>query len=164
MLKALFVLMAAPLLAQPGPNVYSLEKEQALGQRVAADVRSRAKPFGDAAVGSYVERIGSGLAAGLGFNYQFEVIAAAQTTEPFGVPGGHVFVPAQALLAAADEAEFAGMLAHAIGHVELRHGTRAATRGAVLAEHGVTARALGEQALLLARRGLAAAGGRGPRG
>ena len=40
----------------------------------------------------------------------------------------------------------------------------AATRGAVLAEHGVTARALGEQALLLARRGLAAAGGRGPRG
>jgi predicted Zn-dependent protease len=45
-----------------------------------------------------------------------------QIHEPAALPGGYVFVPAALFLAAQDEAEFAGMLAHAMQHVSRRHG------------------------------------------
>ena len=51
------------------------------------------------------------------------------TEEAVAVPGGYIFIPATLLLAAQDEAEFAGMLAHSMAHVVARHGTRQATRG-----------------------------------
>lgn len=41
----------------------------------------------------------------------------------------HVFVPAGIFISARDEGEFAGTLAHAIGHAALRHETRTANRG-----------------------------------
>src|SRR5262249_7330236 len=52
--------------------------------------------------------------------------------EPVALPGGYVFVPAALFLAAQDEAEFAGMLAHTMEHVAERHGTRQATRGQLI--------------------------------
>jgi predicted Zn-dependent protease len=44
------------------------------------------------------------------------------------LPGGYIFVPESLLLAARDEAEFAGMLAHAMAHATERHATRLMTR------------------------------------
>ena len=54
------------------------------------------------------------------------------THEPLALPGGYIFVPASLLLAARSESELAGMLAHAMGHVAARHGTRQATRARIL--------------------------------
>jgi predicted Zn-dependent protease len=47
------------------------------------------------------------------------------------LPGGYVFVPVNLLLATRSEGELSGMLAHAIAHIEARHGTRQATRARV---------------------------------
>ena len=84
-----------------------------------------------------MERIGSKLAAVLpdsGITYTFTLVEdnlGRSTNEPLALPGGHIFIPASLFLASRNEAEFAGMLAHAIAHVAARHGTRLATRAQV---------------------------------
>jgi len=132
-MKLLIGLLALPLLAQQqrSVNFFSIEKERALGEALAKDVRQRSHPLGIAAVDAYVKRVGTDLVAHLAerqFPYTFEVIDDANTAEPIALPGGQVFVPARFLLAVEHEAEFATMLAHVIAHAALRHGTRSATR------------------------------------
>jgi beta-barrel assembly-enhancing protease len=51
--------------------------------------------------------------------------------EPAALPGGYVFVPGTLFVETRNEVEFAGMLAHAMSHIALRHATRQATRGQV---------------------------------
>jgi predicted Zn-dependent protease len=124
-------LSVAALFAQQGVNFFTVDRERALGQQLASEVRERSKPFAHPAVDAYVRRIGPELVARLQdriFEYQFDVVESGTWTEPFSLPGGYVFIPARAFLAAQDEDEFAYMLAHAIGHAALRHGTRTATR------------------------------------
>jgi beta-barrel assembly-enhancing protease len=100
----------------------TLEKERALGAGLARELRKEAKPLGDTEVSAFVERVGRKLSASLpDSEFHFEVVVSPGA-EPIGLPGGFVLVPASFLLAAEDEAEFVGMLAHAMGHVSLRHG------------------------------------------
>src|SRR5262245_17734472 len=71
--------------------------------------------------------------------FTFSVIAEDPCTtvhEPAALPGGYVFVSAALFLAAQNEAEFAGMVAHAIVHIAERHGTQA-TRGQAVNYAGV---------------------------
>lgn len=139
---AISVLAGLPLLAQNQPtagngiNVYSLEKEAALGKQLAAEVRQRTTPIQNPAVQDYVDRLGQRLAAYTDTKvpFTFSVIAedpCFTVHEPAALPGGYVFVPTALFLAAQDEAEFAGMLAHAMAHIAARHGTRMATRSQI---------------------------------
>ncbi len=118
-----------------GVNFYSKEKEAALGAQLAREVRQKTTPIDSAAVGDYVERVGRNLAAQLakaGLTYTFTVVAddaGDPTNEPLSLPGGYIFVSASLILTAQNEAEFSGMLAHAMAHSAERHGTRQATRG-----------------------------------
>jgi predicted Zn-dependent protease len=117
-----------------GVNFYSREKEAALGAQLAQEVRQRTTPLDSAAVHDFVERVGWKLAAQLpdaGISYSFTAIADdvnGSTHEPLSLPGGYILVSASLILAAQNEAECAGMLAHAMAHVAERHGTRQATR------------------------------------
>lgn len=119
-----------------GANLYSREKESALGASLAQQIQQRATPLNNRAALAYVQRLGAKLAAQLPeprFNYTFAVTASDESNtlhEPLSFPGGYIFVPSSLLLAAQDESEFAGMLAHAMAHVAARHTTRLATRGA----------------------------------
>jgi beta-barrel assembly-enhancing protease len=123
--------------AGQGVNLYSLEKEAALGASLAAEIQGRSTPIKSVAVRDFVNRIGSRLSARLPaapFPYTFAVIAGDLSNpahEPIAVPGGYIFVPAELILAAKDEAELAGMLAHAMVHVSERHFTRQATRAEI---------------------------------
>lgn len=139
-MRFVILLLAVPLLAQQrGVNFYSTEKERALGDSLAADTRRTSKPFENAVAEEYVKRVGAQMVGQLAdprFEYTFEVIAGA-ATEPMALPGGHIFVPAQFFVSVQNEAEFATMLAHAVAHVSLRHGTRTATRSQISNESGV---------------------------
>jgi beta-barrel assembly-enhancing protease len=128
--------------APPGPaenavNYYSLEKEAALGRQLAADFRQRNSLIDSPTVQNHLDRIGQRIAAELRdakFPYTFRVIAGdpcRTVHEPAALPGGYVFVPGALFVEARNEAEFAGMLAHAMSHIALRHATRQATRGQV---------------------------------
>jgi predicted Zn-dependent protease len=131
-MKLLIIALAIPLLAQQkSVNFYSLEKERALGDTLAKDVRQQSKLLDNGEVQEYAKRVGAQMVGQLPepqFTYTFEVIVS-DATEPFALPGGHVFVPAQFFLTVKHEAEFATMMGHAVAHVALRHGTRSATRG-----------------------------------
>lgn len=131
--------------APPGPagkavNYYSLEKEAALGKQLAADFRQRNTPIDSPIVQNYLDRLGQRIAAELRdakFPYTFRVIAGdpcRTVHEPAALPGGYVFVPGALFVEARNEAEFAGMLAHAMSHIALRHATGQAPRGQ-LANH-----------------------------
>lgn len=131
MKKTLFILCSFPLFAQQTANFHTIEKERALGQMLASEMRKQAKPLDDLVADQYVKRIGAQLVANLPaeqlFTYQFEVLLTPDDGEPAALPGGFILIPARWLLAVEDESAFAGMLAHSIAHIALRHGTRQAT-------------------------------------
>ncbi|MBV8846922.1 MAG: M48 family metalloprotease [Bryobacterales bacterium] len=136
----LFAVAALNAQDQPvgkGVNLYSTEKEVALGTQLASDFRRTHASLDDAAARDYIEQMGARLVRALPqpppFTYHFELTTDSSGTflEPASLPGGYVFVPAGLILAAKDETELAGTLAHAIAHIATRHGTRQATRAAI---------------------------------
>jgi beta-barrel assembly-enhancing protease len=135
---------------QPGQGVdfYSRDKEVALGQRLALEFGQKTTPLGIAAASDYVRRVGANLAAQFpgGWTYRIETIREDQggaTHEPAAFPGGPIFVSVDLITAARNEAEFAGMLAHAMAHVVARHWTRLATKSELMARDPSGARWLG---------------------
>lgn len=99
----------------------TLEKERALGAGLAAEIRNQAGPLEIVGVSAYLEHVGTRLASFVpGGEFRFEVVDS-KGSEPVGLPGGFVLVPASFFLATEDESEFVGMLAHAMGHAHLRH-------------------------------------------
>ncbi|MBM3814777.1 MAG: hypothetical protein FJW20_24390 [Acidimicrobiia bacterium] len=143
-LLAIVAVAAVSLTAQTrsvgkGLHVFSLEKEAALGEVMARDLRRNATPLNSAATWGYIDSLGSKLAEHSpveGHPYQFDVIVnvdtvANPTHEPAALPGGHIFVSAGLIAAAENEAELAGMIAHAMAHTAARHGTRTATRAQI---------------------------------
>jgi predicted Zn-dependent protease len=140
---AILVMISGALLPGQEPlgsssdNVYSLEKEAALGKQLAGEIRHRSTPIDNPVILDYLERLGRRIAAQISnarFPFTFSVIVEDRcgTHEPAALPGGYLFVPAALFTAAEDEAEFAGMVAHAMQHVVQRHGTRQATRGVLV--------------------------------
>jgi predicted Zn-dependent protease len=131
----LFVAFASAQESGPrtGVNFYSIEKEIALGRRLAAEFQRDTTPLVSSATLAYIHGIGQRLAAQIGgppFTYTFALVADDPTVvhEVAAFPGGFLFVPASLILAVKDEDELAGMMAHAIAHVASRDGTRLATR------------------------------------
>jgi beta-barrel assembly-enhancing protease len=137
-MKFVLALIVLPLLAQQpsrGVNFYSIEKERVLGEHYAVEIRKQSKPFHHPAVEAYVKRLVAELTAHPNqtpFELSVEVVSDDERAEPVPLPGGFLFVPARALLGAGDEPEFIGLLAHAIAHIALRHGTRTATRSQIV--------------------------------
>ncbi len=118
-------------------SVLSAAKEAALGAELARRVRRESTPLGLIGVEYYVTNVGLRLAAQIPETqeaWKFSVIRDHQTgstSEPISLPGGWIFIPAELILAAHSEAEFAGMLAHSMAHVAERHGIRRQTTGEV---------------------------------
>src|ERR1700691_3955331 len=120
---------------QPGQgvNFYTKDKEIALGTQLALQFGQKTTPLGMADASDYVKRVGGNLAAQFpgGWTYRIETIRedpGGATHEPTVFPGGPIFVSVDLIEAARNEAEFAGMLAHAMAHVVARHWTRLATK------------------------------------
>lgn len=120
-----------------GLNFYGWDKEEALGAKLAGEFKQQATLFESAAFNQYIQNLGAKLSGQLPprpSKYRFGLVADSgvvtgdQVHEPFSFPGGYIFVPTGLVLAVADEAEFAGMIAHAMAHIAERHGTRMATR------------------------------------
>lgn len=121
MRSAIFALFCVTLAAQSLPY----KKEEALGKALAEQVRRSSNPVGPQAVQDYVSQLGARLAAQLptgAFPKTISVVDFDRTNplqEPVVLPGGYIFVPLGLLLAAQDEAEFAGMLAQAMAREPL---------------------------------------------
>jgi hypothetical protein len=119
----------------PPKNGYKPADDVKLGREAAAQV-AREMPLlpenGD--VDSYVERVGANLAAAIPaefahpeFQYDFSVVNASDINA-FALPGGPMFVNRGMIESARTEGEMAGVMAHEISHVALRHGTAQASK------------------------------------
>jgi beta-barrel assembly-enhancing protease len=123
----------------PGFNLFSTSDDVQIGQQSAAAAAQQLPLLNDPQVNAYVNRIGQRLAANSGgpnFQYQFHVVNQSDINA-FALPGGFVFVNRGVLDNARNEGEVAGVLAHEISHVALRHGTHQASK-AYLAQAGIS--------------------------
>ena len=110
-------------------NFYSLEKEIALGRRLAEDVERTAKIVDDPVISEYVNRIGQNIVNNSDAKVPFTIkVIDSEEVNAFALPGGFFYVNTGLIELAQDEAELAGVMAHEIAHVAARHGTRSATR------------------------------------
>jgi Putative Zn-dependent protease, contains TPR repeats len=133
---------------KPGFNLFSPQQDIELGRRSADEIKRQMPTLNDAEISDYVSHLGKALAAKAGgyeFPYEFKVIANKEINA-FALPGGFVFVNAGAIVAAKNEGELAGVMAHEISHVALRHGTNQATKAYIArAGLGVLSRIAGGQ-------------------
>jgi Zn-dependent protease with chaperone function len=123
---------------RPGFNVFSLDQDVEIGKQSVIQVEKQLPMLSNAAASRYVSAIGARLAAqapGPKFAYQFKVVNASEVNA-FALPGGFIYVNRGLLSKTRTEGELAGVLAHEIAHVALRHPTNQASK-AYLAEAGL---------------------------
>jgi beta-barrel assembly-enhancing protease len=125
---------AAQTRIDPDANRFSPAQDVELGRRAAAEVRQKLPMSRDRQAENAVERIGARLVAAIParlrqpqFRYTFQVVDR-KDINAFALPGGPIFVNRGMLDAARNDGEVAGVIAHEISHVVLRHGTAQATK------------------------------------
>jgi predicted Zn-dependent protease len=110
-------------------NWYSLETEIKIGKQYSMEVEQSVKLIQDPVVTEYVNRIGQNLVRNSDAQVPFTIkVIDSDEINAFALPGGFFYVNTGLILAADEEAELAGVMAHEISHVCARHGMRQMTR------------------------------------
>src|SRR5215211_4299487 len=111
----------------------STEKEVRLGRELAAEVDRQAKFVDDPAITEYVNRVGQNIVIHSDAKVPFTIkVIDSDEVNAFALPGGFFYVNKGLLLAADNEAELAGVMAHEIAHVAARHAVENQTKGSLL--------------------------------
>jgi predicted Zn-dependent protease len=139
-----FAMTAAPVAwahdPKPGFNVFSADQEVQLGQQAAADAERQLPVLNDRSVNNYVNNIVNRLERVAPFRdypYQARVVNSSDVNA-FALPGGFLYINRGLIEAARTEGELAGVIAHEMAHVALRHGTAQVSK-AYAAQLGVGA-------------------------
>lgn len=100
----------------------SIEKEVSFGRELAAEVDRQAKFIDDPVITEYVNRVGQNVVLHSDAKIPFTIkVIDSDEVNAFALPGGFFYVNKGLLLAADNEAEIAGVMAHEIAHVAARH-------------------------------------------
>ena len=98
------------------------EKEVRQGREAAAEVDRQAKFIEDPLITEYVNRVGQNIVLHSDAKVPFTIkVIDSDEVNAFALPGGFFYVNKGLLLAADNEAELAGVMAHEIAHVAARH-------------------------------------------
>src|SRR5437763_2219518 len=107
----------------------SMEKEVAIGRQLAAEVDRQAKFIDDPVITEYVNRVGQNIVIHSDAKVPFTLkVIDSDEVNAFALPGGFFYVNKGLLLAADNEAELAGVMAHEIAHVAARHAMENQTK------------------------------------
>lgn len=110
-------------------NWYSTNAEMGWGSQIAQQVQKSSRLIHDPVVEEYVNRIAQNLVKNSDAKVPFTVkVIDTDEINAFALPGGFFFVNSGVVLAADNEAELAGVMAHEIGHVAAHHQAREMTR------------------------------------
>jgi len=115
---------------KPGWNLFTPEQDVQLGNEAAQKIEQDVKLVDDPELTEYVSGIGQRLAQtapGQDYPYTFKVVADP-SINAFALPGGPIYIHTGLITAAENEAQLAGVVAHEIGHVALRHSTHQASK------------------------------------
>ncbi len=121
---------AQPRELKPGWNLFTKEQDIQLGKEAAAEVEKQVQVVDNKPLSEYFQKIGQKLVAtGMAgdFPYTFHVVLDP-SINAFALPGGPTFMNTGLIAAADNEAQIAGVVAHEISHVALRHGTNQASK------------------------------------
>lgn len=137
-LPTLFLLVATGLWAQskpiqPGWNLFSKDQDVQLGKEAAAEIEKEVQVVNDRRLTEYVDGIGQRLAKvsqDPSYPFTFKVVADP-SINAFALPGGPIYIHTGLITAADNEAQVAGVIAHEIGHVVLRHSTNQASKRSI---------------------------------
>ncbi|HQU84369.1 MAG TPA: M48 family metallopeptidase [Pyrinomonadaceae bacterium] len=100
----------------------SQEKEVAIGRQLALEVEQQAKLVEDPMITEYINRVGQNVVLHSDAKVPFTIkVIDSDEVNAFALPGGFFFVNKGLILAADNEAELAGVMAHEIAHVAARH-------------------------------------------
>lgn len=111
----------------------STEKEVRMGRELAAEVDRQAKFIDDPLITEYVNRVGQNIVLHSDAKIPFTIkVIDSDEVNAFALPGGFFYVNKGLLLAADNEAELAGVMAHEIAHVAARHAVENQTKGTLL--------------------------------
>src|SRR6476469_1935469 len=126
--------MTAQTVIKSPENKYSVADDVKLGQEAAQEVQRQLPIMRDDEVNSYLDRIGRRLVAAIPadlqhteFRYSFTGVNVREINA-FALPGGPMFINRGMLEKAHTEGEIAGVMAHELSHVALRHGTAQQTK------------------------------------
>ena len=136
MLVAVVMLILAPLVwasrteLKPGWNMFSAQQDVEVGQQTSVEAERQLQMLDNSRVDQYLNDLGRKLAAhapGEKFPYQFKAVND-RSINAFALPGGFLYINRGVIDAADNEAQLAGVIAHEIAHVALRHGTNQASK------------------------------------
>jgi Zn-dependent protease with chaperone function len=115
-------------------NKYSPADDVKIGREAAGQAERQLRIIRDQQLAEYLESVGQGLVRAIPpefqhaeFRYYFRVVDD-RSINAFALPGGPMYVNTGAIMAAKNEGELAGVMAHELSHVALRHGTAQATK------------------------------------
>ena len=113
-------------LPAPCKNAMTVEQEKAEGAKYAAEIFKQMPVLPDSSpLSRYVSQLGAKLVAvtpGYRWPFNFHVVASDEINA-FALPGGAMFVNVGAIRAAETESQLAGVMAHELSHVVMRHST-----------------------------------------
>jgi beta-barrel assembly-enhancing protease len=114
---------------------FTPEQEYYIGRSVGAVVLTKYRAYDQAQINQYVNTLGQTLAQASDLpsiygGYHF-LILNSDDINAFATPSGLIFVTRGLLRCCKDEDALAAVLAHEIGHVELRHGMQAIEKARV---------------------------------
>jgi len=111
----------------------STEKEVRQGREAAAEVDRQAKFIEDPMITEYVNRVGQNIVLHSDAKVPFTIkVIDSDEVNAFALPGGFFYVNKGLLLAADNEAELAGVMAHEIAHVAARHAVENQAKASLL--------------------------------
>ena len=114
-------------------NWYSIEGQIQMGKAYAQQVEQSSKIIKDPVITEYINRIGQNLVRNSDSQVPFTIkVLDSDSVNAFALPGGFFYVNSGLILAADNEAELAGVMAHEIAHVAACHVARQNTRGQLM--------------------------------
>jgi beta-barrel assembly-enhancing protease len=114
-------------------NWYTVEGQVARGRVYAQQIEAQIKLVNDPVVTEYVNRIGQNLVRNSDAQVPFTIkVIDSDVVNAMALPGGFFYVNSGLILAADEEAEMAGVMAHEIAHVAACHYGREMTRANLL--------------------------------
>jgi Zn-dependent protease with chaperone function len=112
---------------KPTFNLFKMQQDVQLGKEHAEQIDKELPLVTDPQVLRYINDLGRRLASFAPNNnseyaWTFKVMNSSDINA-FALPGGYIYVNRGAIVAAENEAQIAGVMAHESGHVVMRHGT-----------------------------------------
>jgi len=114
-------------------SIISQEKEISIGKEYSTEIERSAKLLADPAVNEYVNRVAQNVARNSDLTIPVTIrIIDSPEINAFALPGGFVYINTGTLLAAEEEDQVAGVLAHELAHVAARHWASQMTKATIL--------------------------------